>query len=107
MIYRYRHTIGAVQRKVQKPLILLGFLDFFIKFALFYIANTLHSATVNPAPLPLPTVVPYARTPTGQGVDCLVLGVFSAMPKKGTVSAKADTPLFRLPIIPPKTAPLT
>lgn len=67
----------------------------------------LHSATVNPAPLPLPMVVPYARTPTGQGVDCLILGVFSALPKKGTVSAKADTPLFRLPIIPPKTAPLT
>ena len=76
------------------------------KFLLSIVYYPLHSATVNPAPLPLPAVVPYARTPTGQGVDCLVLGVFSAVPKKGTVSAKADTPLFRLPIIPPKTAPL-
>ena len=52
------------------------------------------SATVNPVPLSLPTVVPYAHTPTGQGVDCLVFGGIVGFAEKGTVSAKANTPLF-------------
>lgn len=35
----YSHTIRVVQTKTPKPLYLLGFLDFYFKFALFYIAN--------------------------------------------------------------------
>mgnify|MGYP006943384804 CR=1 FL=1 len=65
-------------------------------------SSPFRSATVNPAPLSFPVVTPYARTPTGQGVDCLVSGVTLATPKKGTVSAKADTTLFRLPILHPQ-----
>lgn len=72
-----------------------------------WLISSFCSAEVNPAPVPLHLrSVPYPRTPTGQGVDILVSGGGIGLPKKGTVSAKADTPLSRHPIIPPETAPL-
>lgn len=62
-----------------------------------YVRKPLHSASVK--------VVCSATTPAGRSLcsqtpyDGFVLVVLSAVPKKGTVSAKADTPLFRLPIV--------
>lgn len=49
------------------------------------------SATINPTPLPLPTVVPYARTPTGQGVDSLGLGGIIGYAEKENSCPKGAT----------------
>ena len=51
------------------------------------------SAHINPAALPLPTVVPYARTPTGQGVDLLVFRVDPALPTWNSIRLTQMQPI--------------
>ena len=70
--------------------------------------SSFHSAEVNPAPLPLHLrSVPYARTPTGQGVDFLVPGGAIVMPTRELYQLKQVSPLIATTILPPGTAPLS